>query len=283
MSVNDISGIPILEVFSSDKVVMGTYGQNTLVVTGSLVGIGTASPSYRLHVDNDTLNTNDPALYVRNPNSNTAGVIAEFVGDSDAIQIKNINTGDYAIYNTQQSNGIALYDGTGGVEIHYNGSTVLEADSAGGIKVTGELSATADVVAYSSDERLKENIKPIENAVDKVKQLKGVTFDWSDKSEELGFEPSTKLNDIGVIAQDVQAIFPQLVHLAPFDRDTDEEGNTISKSGEEYKTVNYSRLTAVLIEAIKEQQNTVETQQKQIDELKSELKAIRDMLLTQKP
>jgi len=225
------------------------------------VGIGTTNPSYKLHIDNDASNTNNAALYVRNPNSSTSAVIAQFVGDSDAIQIKNINTGDYAIYNTQQSNGIALYDGTGGVEIHYNGSTVLEADSNGGVKVTGQLSATGDVVAYSSDERLKENIKPIENAVDKIKQLKGVTFDWNEKSEELGFEPSTKTNDVGVIAQDVEAVFPQLVHLAPFDIGSDEEGKATSKTGEDYKTVNYARLTAVLIEAVKEQQQ-------QIDELK---------------
>ena len=133
--------------------------------------------------------------------------------------------------------------------------------------MTGQLSATGDVVAYSSDERLKENIKPIESAVDKIKQLKGVTFDWNEKSEELGFEPSTKTNDVGVIAQDVEAVFPQLVQLAPFDIGSDEDGNATSKSGEDYKTVNYARLTAVLIEAVKEQQQ-------QIDELKAKLDGI---------
>jgi len=55
MSVNDISGLPILEVFDSDKVVMGSFGQNTLVVTGSLVGIGTSTPSASLHVSNGNI------------------------------------------------------------------------------------------------------------------------------------------------------------------------------------------------------------------------------------
>ena len=259
-----------------DNVYIGTRTNHPLILTthnvekariatSGNVGIGTTSTSYRLTVDNDAANTNNPALYVKNPNSNTAAVIAEFVGDSDSIQIKNIGTGDYAIYNSQQSNGIALFDGAGGVEIKYAGTTTLESDSTGGIKVTGQLSATGDVVAYSSDERLKENIKPIESAVDKIKQLKGVTFDWNEKSEELGFEPSTKTNDVGVIAQDVEAVFPQLVQLAPFDIARGEDGNATSKSGEDYKTVNYARLTAVLIEAVKEQQQ-------QIDELKKQIK-----------
>jgi len=242
-------------------------GERMRIDSSGNVGIGTTSPAYKLTIDNDAANTNNPALYVKNPNSSTAAVIAEFVGDSDSIQIKNIGTGDYAIYNSQQSNGIALFDGNGGVEIRYNGATVLEADSNGGVKVTGQLSATGDVVAYSSDERLKENIKPIESAVDKIKQLKGVTFDWNEKSEELGFEPSTKTNDVGVIAQDVEAVFPQLVQLAPFDIGSDEDGKATSKSGEDYKTVNYARLTAVLIEAVKEQQQ-------QIDELKAKLDGI---------
>ena len=242
-------------------------GDQVIIKANGDVGIGTTSPGYKLTVDNDAANTNNPALYVKNPNSSTAAVIAEFVGDSDSIEIKNIGTGDYAIYNSQQDNGIALFDGTGGVEIRYSGSTVLEADSTGGVKVTGQLSATGDVVAYSSDERLKENIKPIENAVDKIKQLKGVTFDWNEKSEELGFEPTTKTNDVGVIAQDVEAVLPQLVQLAPFDIGSDEDGNATSKSGEDYKTVNYARLTAVLIEAVKEQQQ-------QIDELKAKLDGI---------
>jgi len=50
MSVNDISGLPILEVFDTDKVVMGTYGQNTLVVTGSKVGIGLSDPEASLEI-----------------------------------------------------------------------------------------------------------------------------------------------------------------------------------------------------------------------------------------
>ena len=100
----------------------------------------------------------------------------------------------------------------------------------------GDFTASGNVTAYS-DERLKENIKPIGNAVDKVKQLRGVTYDWKETGKA----------SVGVIAQEVEAVFPELV-----------------VENEEYKSVDYGKLTSVLIEAIKEQQA-------QIDELKAKL------------
>lgn len=94
-----------------------------------------------------------------------------------------------------------------------------------------ELRATGDVIAfYSSDRRLKDNIKPIENALEKVSKLSGNSFVWNNK------QSSYKGEDIGVIAQEVEAVFPDLV-------DTRENG---------YKAVKYQNLVAVLIEAVKE-------------------------------
>ena len=111
----------------------------------------------------------------------------------------------------------------------------------------GTLRATSDVIAYySSDKRLKDNIIPIGNAIDKIKQISGYEFDWNDKQEN--FEG----HDYGVIAQEVEKVLPELVK----DR---EDG---------YKGVRYEKLTSVLIQGIKEQQDTIENQQKQIDELK---------------
>ncbi len=102
-----------------------------------------------------------------------------------------------------------------------------------------------DVVAYaSSDERLKDNIEVISNPIQKVQQLKGVTWEWNENADEL----QQSLPNVGVIAQDVEKVLPQLVH--------DRENG--------FKGVDYAKLTGLLIEAIKEQQ-------KQIDELKSKL------------
>ena len=72
----------------------------------------------------------------------------------------------------------------------------------------GNLTAIGDLVAYGSpsDKRLKENIKPIESALDKVSKLQGVTFDWKKSDSILDIK-----EDIGFIAQDVQKVIPELV------------------------------------------------------------------------
>ena len=81
-------------------------------------------------------------------------------------------------------------------------------------------------------------------------------------SEVVGSEWNPDKKRVGLIAQDVQKVLPEVVSLAPFDRDM--EGK--SRSGKDYLTVDYASMVPLLIEAIKEQQ-------KQIDKLKSELKS----------
>ena len=138
--------------------------------------------------------------------------------------------------------------------------------------IGGSFAAIGNVTAYASDRRLKENIKEIPNAIEKIRAIRGVTFDWNEISEQNGFTPSRKYGDIGCIAQEVEAVLPQVVTLAPFDvwiqdpdcEYTEEEiaaKTGTSKSGKNYLTVQYERIVPLLIQAIKEQQE-------QIDELK---------------
>jgi hypothetical protein len=97
-----------------------------------------------------------------------------------------------------------------------------------------------DVVAYyTSDKRLKDNIKPIEDPIGKIKQIGGYSFDWNDKQN------TYEGTDFGVIAQEIEQVLPSLVQ-------TREDG---------YKGVKYDKIVSLLIEAVKDQQ-------KQIDELK---------------
>ena len=100
---------------------------------------------------------------------------------------------------------------------------------------------------------MKDNIKPIENALDKLKQITGITYTNNDLAHQFGF--TNKNEQVGVIAQDVEKVLPQVVKPAPFDTDFD---TFSSKSGENYKTVQYEKLIPLLIEAIKEQQKKIE-------------------------
>jgi hypothetical protein len=143
----------------------------------------------------------------------------------------------------------------------------------------GDIRAAYNIIAYASDRRLKENIKEIPNAIEKIKAIRGVTFDWNDISEENGFVPERKYDDIGCIAQEVEAVLPHVVTLAPFDRwkpdpgkdytdeELDEKMDT-SRSGENYLTIQYERMVPLLIQAIKEQQEMIETMKQEMSDLK---------------
>jgi hypothetical protein len=114
----------------------------------------------------------------------------------------------------------------------------------------GRIDATNDIVAFSSsDIRFKENITPIENALEKISKISGNTYDWkAENKAEHGYEG----NDVGVIAQEIEAVLPQLVQ-------TRENG---------FKAVKYDKLVALLIEGIKEQQTQIHSLTIEIEKLK---------------
>jgi hypothetical protein len=123
---------------------------------------------------------------------------------------------------------------------------------------SGALSARNNITAYASDERLKQNFKPIENALDKLDQISGYVFDWDvDLCFSLGFAPTQK-HEHGLKAQEIQKVVPDAVTLAPFDVDRDENGNDFSRSGKDYLTVRYDRLVPLLLESIKELKKEIE-------------------------
>ena len=140
---------------------------------------------------------------------------------------------------------------TGGVTISsVSPSTNLQVNSLGvgtaGSTVAGEIRATGAITAMYSDSRLKTNIQPIQNALDKVDLLTGMTFTQNEFAETFGYKDYTR--QVGVFAQDVQQVQPEAVKPAPFDIDENNE----SKTGENYLTVQYEKLVPLLIEAIKE-------------------------------
>ena len=120
----------------------------------------------------------------------------------------------------------------------------------GTLGATGEIRATADVTAYySSDERLKENITTIDNALSKLRRLKGVMFDWKDdvvagKGGEDGY--FVRKHDTGVIAQEVEAVLPEVV----------------AEREDGFKAVKYEKLAGLIIQAINELADQVDALKK---------------------
>jgi hypothetical protein len=131
-----------------------------------------------------------------------------------------------------------------------------------------------DIIAYASDRRLKHKVQPIENALEKVNSLTGMTYQWNEVGSQHGWTPDTEAREAGVFAQDVQAVLPEAVKLAPFDQGHDKDGKNYSKSGQNFLTVKYEKIVPLLIEAIKEQQVQVEAQQSEIAELKDLVKQL---------
>ena len=127
---------------------------------------------------------------------------------------------------------------------------------------TGEGYFTGNITAYASDERLKTNVTTIDNALDKVCQLRGVEYDWVDNiTSEYDFHPSS-MHETGVIAQNVQKVIPDAVCEAPMN------ANYTAKSGKdhEFLTVDKEKIIPVLIEAIKELKEEVNDLKTQLAE-----------------
>ena len=104
-----------------------------------------------------------------------------------------------------------------------------------GSGTAGEIRATNNVTAYYSDDRLKTKLGAIENALDKVCSLSGFYYEANEIAQALGYKP---VREVGVSAQEVQAIMPEVVAPAPID--------------DKYLTVRYERMMPLVIEAIKE-------------------------------
>ena len=215
---------------STDADFASTAADQFLIRAGGGVGIGTNDPDQTLHVFKGSAGVVD------------ANVSSIGVFESDA-------TGYISILTPTESNsgllfgnpddvadGSILYNTTTaphGMLLRTNGNvTRMKIDSSGDICYYGALTAC-------SDARYKTDVTTIPNSLDKVMQMRGVRYNWKqDEYPERDFDDRQHL---GFIAQEVEALFPEMVV-------TDGDG---------YKSVDYGRLTPVLVEAIKDQQRQI--------------------------
>jgi hypothetical protein len=225
------------------------------IQAGGNIGIGTAS----------SVGGGQPKLWSANDVTLVAG---NYAGDVNA-QIMAVGTTNplkrlALMYDTTNNIGLvqAMIAGTG--------TSPLCLNAAGGnvgigtttpttytLQVTGSIGATADITAFTSDERLKFKTGPLVDALDKVCTLDTFTYTHNDLARSFGF--TAKRQYVGISAQQVRKIQPEVVRIAPFDADG--EG---SKSGQEYITVQYERLVPLLIEALKEERKAREALEERI-------------------
>ncbi len=219
------------------------------------VSIGTATPGAKLDVIASSLpavlGTSDTGTgVVGNSSSGTAvfgGSASSFGGDFFGAE----NNGLKAAVRVQSGSQTLLLDGN---EIDaMSGSLFLNNNSSGDVVLVrgGGNVVVNTTVVHSSDRRLKKNITTLDHALDKVLNLRGVTFEWK-KVGGRNSHPQQGVQ-IGFVAQEVETVVPELVK-------TDSEG---------YKSVAYANVTALLIEAVKGQQKTIAEQNAQLKELRS--------------
>ena len=137
---------------------------------------------------------------------------------------------------------------------------------------TGKIAATGTITGSASDVRLKTNIKVIDNPIEKIKKIRGVTFDWVDNiTSEYDFHPDS-MHETGVIAQEIQEVIPDAVATAPFN------GNYTRKSGTDnnYLTVKNEKIIPLCIEAIKKLTAKVESLEQENTALKARVTSLEE-------
>jgi hypothetical protein len=257
-------------VTQSNSLVLGSINGSNGAVEDTNIGIGTTAPAARLHIVGDP-NAAPDAVF--QSNGGTASISLN-IGGTDLAQFRVASDGSLGIVTTGPSTGnisfnagttfgasdMTIQASTGNVGVGQNNSNPSDRVDVDGNLRVGVIGGTvgcvrdrdATVIAgtCSSDLRFKRNVVPFGNVLNRFRHLQPVTFYW--RAGEFSEQRFGTNLSFGLIAQDVERLFPDLVT-------TDENG---------FRAVNYSKLPLLTIQAMKEQQAMIERQQKQIDELK---------------
>ena len=232
---------------------LGTWSNGSLTIfannnsnqlfinTDSNVAVGTTTTTY------------GKFTVQRIPGASTSSDIVSSDGTQYTYINSNWASGSYNPYVQPGDHGIIFHNGsteTGQFVISQWSSIAkgLRINTSGNVTMANNLTVTGEVYAYYSDQRLKDNIEPISNAINIINSISGVYYNANDLAVELLREDKTA-RKVGVLAQEIQAVMPEVVRQAPFDIAPD--GSSIS--GENYQTVQYDKLVPLLIQAVKEQ------------------------------
>ena len=225
------------EIDGSQKLLIDSSGN--IVATGTISGTLANGVVATTQSASDNSTKVATTAYVDNQVSSAGGGISNVVEDTTPqlggnldMQSNNI-TGTGNINTTGQigrdSNDYIAFTDNTQLDVYINGNNEFRFEADGDFHADGDVIAESTTIA--SDEKLKENINLIDNPIEKIKQIRGVTFDWKRDGKK----------SAGVIAQDIEKILPEAVKEV--------QG---LKDDESYKTVNYNSLISILIESVKE-------------------------------
>ena len=262
-------------------------------------GIGTISPTDKLHIkggniriENSGSDSLDSKIIFEETGYNDRFFIATDLLNSPAgnqhLRFGYTSSGDSGItnanvlFNISGNGNVGIGNTSPSHKLYVNGniysSGYIYSNNNVGVKTTspvkslhviGEIVATNKITSYYSDERLKTNIKNIEQPLELIKKLNGFYYTPNELAESFGIKSNNR--EIGLSAQEVNEILPELTDLAPFDMCLDNEGNIKSKSGNNYLTISYERMIPVIIESLKELTLEVEALKKENKILKEKL------------
>jgi len=258
-----LSGFMINDIDNGQRVffIAAGAGNNALSIDGQGdVGLGTSNPVVELHIDDgDTPTTR----YEQTGAMGYAPYTWDVAGNEANFFVRDVTGGStlpFKIKPGAPTNSLYIKGG-GDVGIGTDMPT-QKLHVNGNLHVDGDITLTGTITNVS-DKKLKKDIASYKGGLDIIQKLDPKTYHF--KTEEyrgLGLPAS---NQIGLIAQDVEQLLPELVVTK--EMVVDEENNEKM----EVKTVNYTGLVPVLISGIKEQQQTIDAQQKEIDELKAQV------------
>lgn len=260
------------------------------------VGITTSTPQYPLHVSgdhvtayvtSDFLNINEAAmrvnvnsifnynvrgLYCKSTSGNGTSTAGYFESDFIAVDGHSNGAGGTA-YGTSgvATGGTAAYGAYGnasGASLNYGVyGTVSGSGTKYGVYSNGNFGGTGSYL-YTSDRKLKKNIKPLNNVLDKLMQLKPALYDF--RIGEFGNMNLAEGKHFGFIAQELQTVFPELVSNQSFPSQYDEKQEKIADAID-YLGLNYTELIPVIIEGMQEQQQMILQQNELIEKLSKRL------------
>lgn len=236
----DVSNNLNLYPTGASSPILKLSSNNAIIPNGSL-GIGTENPTQKLEVAGNLqanlfLDRDYPAYFLDPAATSRINYI-----DADNLYSRGYLTTQYIL---DANNSNYQIDPTGRTQLH-------------DLFHDGLLQA-------NSDARLKENVRQITDSLEKISRLRGVSFDWR---QDTDIKDLSRQRQIGMIAQEVETVIPEIVNNSPLG----------------YKGIDYGKLTSVLVEAIKDQQKQIEedrvrddTRDKEIEVLKQEIEKLRN-------